>query len=675
MSMGGIREKSLVGSCSASPDGRACRPAWLSTLFRLLANSWLDALFAAALFLALFRMPEGVTYPALDNSWSRALPECFVSHAQAGRDYVFTYGPLGAFTSVIYSEDFYWAKYIWELGFHAALGVVFVLFGRRIASRDARVLFYASLLIFGTSMYDLRIVISSLALVVLLLVSAPRVSALVLAGLFLAVLCLIKFTFAAFTLPALLLVTAWKWWETGRGTVLLLPLAFAAGVLGLWLATGQSLTNLPRFIILSLEIAGGYVEGMSCTGPRPSLLLAMAIVGLDVLLCLAVALRARSRARFLICLALTFAAIYLQFRHGFIRHDSGHSPEFFGFALTVPFFLALAEPGVVARWPVRLGFGLTLVLAAQGYQEAENTPSPDLPRRTLALSKTLRARFHVLTHPRAHQAKLRQTELQGREAWQLPKIKALVGDADIDMVSNVQAMLFLNGLHWAPRPVFQSYPAFTPKLLDVNQEFYRGSRAPRFVLFQLSPIDGRFPATEDGGVLFELLRRYRPAVEEKGYFLLQRLESADSEESPSPLRTVEWTTRLGEVVPVFLMPGEYLTASFRFRLRPGGKLLHVLYRNPLLYVNLLLSDGSSRRYRLVPGLAAHEFLLNPLVENSEDFVGLYSGKNGKRIVGLSVTQEDFHGWHPYHADIHLELKAYPSTFVSGSPAAESASWR
>jgi hypothetical protein len=265
--------------------------------------------------------------------------------------------------------------------------------------------------------------------------------------------------------------------------------------------------------------------------------------------------------------------------------------------------------------------------------------------------------------------------LQGREAWQLPKIKALVGDADIDMVSNVQAMLFLNGLHWAPRPVFQSYPAFTPKLLDVNQEFYRGSRAPRFVLFQLSPIDGRFPATEDGGVLFELLRRYRPAVEEKGYFLLQRLESADSEESPSPLRTVEWTTRLGEVVPVFLMPGEYLTASFRFRLRPGGKLLHVLYRNPLLYVNLLLSDGSSRRYRLVPGLAAHEFLLNPLVENSEDFVGLYSGKNGKRIVGLSVTQEDFHGWHPYHADIHLELKAYPSTFVSGSPAAESASWR
>lgn len=659
-----MRETDLVGSCSSRPCFRARVQTCLSILIRFGADFWLDSLLAFAFFIALFSMPCDVGRPELDNSWQRALQECFKGRAQAGSDYVFTYGPLGAMLTQVYGEEIYWHKYVWELAVNLASTVIVMLFGRRIAYKGDRFLFYAILLFYVTPMpmYELRFVVSSLALAVLLIVSAPRASALVFAGLFFAALCLGKFTQTVFIVPAILLVTTWKWWETGRRIVLALPLTFAASTIGLWLATGQALANLPTYIAMSLEIASGYVDAMSLAGDRSSLYLALAIFGIDVLMFLAAALYTRKRTCSLLCLALMLAALHLEFRHGFIRHDS-HCLFFFGLAMTVPFFIIVIEPILATLWAARLSLGLTLLLAAQAYQQADGVRMPDLPRRMLALYQKLRTNVTWMSHPRAHQQELRKLEHQCRETFELPKIKALVGNASIDMVSCQLSMLFLNGLHWTPRPVFQSYSAYNPKLLSVNQEFYSSRSAPRFVLFHFFPIDGRFTATEDSGVLLELLQRYRPVMKEKGYLLLEQRQATDCTNPPSPLVTSEQTTHFGEVVPILSESGTYLTASFHFHLRTSGKLLHVLYRNPLLYVNVLLSDGSIRKCRLIPGLAAHEFLLNPLLEVDEDFIGIYCGKNSKRIVALSVTQEDFYGLHPYHPEIRLTLKNYPSPFV------------
>jgi hypothetical protein len=122
-----------------------------------------------------------------------------------------------------------------------------------------------------------------------------------------------------------------------------------------------------------------------------------------------------------------------------------------------------------------------------------------------------------------------------------------------------------------------------------------------------------------------------------------------------------------------LKTGTYLTASFEFRLRTSGKLLHVLYRNPQIFLVLYLSDGSFKTFRFIPDMAAHEFLLSPLLEQDKDFADLYCGKNAKRVVALGVEQEDFYGLHPYHPEVRMTLNVYPSTFVPQVPASEVAS--
>src|SRR5262249_46788707 len=63
-------------------------------------------------------------------------------------------------------------------------------------------------------------------------------------------------------------------------------------------------------------------------------------------------------------------------------------------------------------------------------------------------------------------------------------------------------------------------------------------------------------------------------------------------------------------------------------------------------LNILASDGRRLSYRLVPGMAASGFLINPLVENNQDLLHLYGGKPGPRAVAFSVTSPSPKAYRP-----------------------------
>ena len=88
-------------------------------------------------------------------------------------------------------------------------------------------------------------------------------------------------------------------------------------------------------------------------------------------------------------------------------------------------------------------------------------------------------------------------------------------------------------------PVFQSYSAYTERLLQMNTQFFEGDQAPQFVLFRAEAIDGRFPMLEDSGVMLELLRRYRPVLTEKTFLLMQRRGERKVGGAAQPCRHVE----------------------------------------------------------------------------------------------------------------------------------------
>ena len=127
-----------------------------------------------------------------------------------------------------------------------------------------------------------------------------------------------------------------------------------------------------------------------------------------------------------------------------------------------------------------------------------------------------------------------RNELAGE--FELPQVKARVGDSTIDAMSCCQGILLINDLNYRPRPVFQSYSSYTPYLLAENARFFRSDFAPKFVLFKLEAVNG-CPALEDGQALMELSRLYAPVLHEGDFILFQRLPDADSRRQTPAIST------------------------------------------------------------------------------------------------------------------------------------------
>ena len=84
------------------------------------------------------------------------------------------------------------------------------------------------------------------------------------------------------------------------------------------------------------------------------------------------------------------------------------------------------------------------------------------------------------------------------------------------------AGLFSRNMQYDPRPVIQSYSAYTPELAELNAGHLRSDHAPENILFDIDPMDAKFPSLEDGLSWPELLTRYDISDTTGAFLLLKR---------------------------------------------------------------------------------------------------------------------------------------------------------
>ncbi len=96
-------------------------------------------------------------------------------------------------------------------------------------------------------------------------------------------------------------------------------------------------------------------------------------------------------------------------------------------------------------------------------------------------------------------------------------------NGSVDIFTVHQECALANDWIWNPRPIFQSYSAYSPALLKINQNHFFSKVAPDNVIFQLHVIDGRLPSAEDGLSQFELIRGYKLVEETSDSLLLKKM--------------------------------------------------------------------------------------------------------------------------------------------------------
>jgi hypothetical protein len=409
-----------------------------------------------------------------------------------------------------------------------------------------------------------------------------------------------------------------------------------------WTLAGQHLANLPAFLRGVAVFSSSYNEAMAIDAPAASTAIAAIVLATAVALAFANAWRGACSI-WLALLSTPFALA--QWKYGMVRGDPDHVLAMFIAALQWVPAVVWATDRPRTREPAsgspRVRSGIVTGVGGMVTTLALVAVSTSIPLRfePSALVENERGTLHWLLAPGLRIAEL-ETELDAvRERNALPEIRARVGSATIDQYGFRQGFLLLNGLAYRPRPTPITFVAADRALIVRNEKFYRGPRAPAFVLAeieQLSPSDHHLLSQRDSLALGALFENYHPSLLEGNHLLLER-NASDERRAEASWRTVtEREIGLGERIPIDGRALSFVWASIEVRPRWTNRIRSILLRPPPVRLRLWLADGGILLRRINARAARAPFLVNPLIEDDRALLAAYAGRNLRPVAGLAI---------------------------------------
>jgi hypothetical protein len=584
--------------------------------------------------------------PGLDMSWMIAMNQAVAQHLVFGRDIIFTFGPYASIYTELYHPSTDWLM-IWGSSF---LGLTYfalllflgkgqksywlLLYGLFLAgivnSRDTLLFSYPlmmALVVYRVTLPDAHAMKLDLAkpleqtftflFAPLGLLPLIKGSLLPICGVILALCCGLLWHRGKKVLAAAAIVTT------------------AVSCVLLWAAAHQPILALPRFFLSTKQIISGYTEAMAFAGDSWECILY--ILGSALILWVVAGTEhAPGISKWFLGTAYTLF-LFTSFKGAFVRHDQWHNMTAGSSILAAALLLMFAVGERRSLLPLVVA---VLVWTYIGHGAI----------RTEADKPSLNFRG---TFERAYQGtrkRLTDGELQKEYDQHIAAINKEFPVARMpgttDIYSSNQSWLLAAENAWAPRPVVQSYSAYTPELAQLNLMHLMGVAAPDNIIFRVEPIDGRFPSLEDGLSWPALINGYSlTKLDSQAIYLRKRATPLQ----PVPVMGSDlYSARheFGEEVP---LPETIDPLFARLEITPTflGRILSAFFKPSQLHISVQLRDGRVISYRALSNMMRTDFLITPLVKNTEDFALLAAGSNkyltGNQVKSIMMSSEDRQG--------------------------------
>lgn len=593
------------------------------------------ALFVAVFWLAAFQWPDGMPSAERESSWHQALDVAFVQQREFGDGLVFTWGPLGFLaTPAFHAQTVVWKLVLWR----GLFNLLALLLASRLLLRLGaleRVALVLALCLHPLGS-DATVLFAILAALDWALADGPRRNARGIAlGAGYALLALMKLSWGG-ALAACALAYVGCHWRDARGAAVRHITAALGTFAASWWALGQSFAELPSWLANSARIAAGYSTAMSLDGRPLVTQLAYVAVLLGVA---ALVLRFASEPRSRRELAFACAAalcLFVAAKAGLVRRAS-HPVTLFGFVA-----LSVSIAGSTAPRAWSRASATALRLAAASVMIAGTSLTMRVRAADFVPAQLHETLVHALTNatrlaePARTLAELEREREHACAAVALPRVRAAVRDADVDLLPSSQGIVFANGLAWRPRPVLQSYCTFDAELQQLDAAFYAAASAPEFVLFEAGTLDWRLPNMDDAPAIVELARCYEPALAEQGWLLWRRKSSAVPQTAPTLV--LERELAFGETFewPAASARGAYLLA-LDVETTLAGRAWSALSRAAPLYLEVWTDDGDYQKTRIVPEMMRTGVLVSPWLPTTSRWLQWYEGARTVRPLRMRLA--------------------------------------
>jgi len=576
------------------------------------------ALFVFLLFPASFYEPPG---HGLDPSWSIAIHLAHKYNLVFGKDFIFTYGPLGIlysrfpisiniFVYILFDlyfllTSFFVLKNIFktQFGYGLVLFIFFVLITAMYSTPDLWYLFYFLYYLFSFIRTPSKIAYIIQAAILSLLCFYCKVN--------LGIITLSVF----FLGVSYLLVRRRLGWKMYIGIVL-------SYILTTWLSARVLHVDLAGYIGGCLHIIDGYNDGMFLWNEETKgFLIAAILIILVIVLWVVYRLITFIRKKELIkntdelfVYTVVGLCVFILFKSAFVRSDVGHIGLFFKGIGLLTGLLYLYSPQKFERksiavccWVILASSFWTLNSIPGGYQSY-----PRVLKFSFFPIKAGEIKHYFAGIMQYNKALAASDKLE----TQNNVLKQLIGDKTVDIIPVDISKIYWNGLHYNPRPVIQSYSAYDEYLDNLNYQKYISPDAPDYVLFSLGSIDRRFPFFDESKTKLALLAHYSIAGEIDGDLLLKKKTTLRVLQAYAAADTL--TGKLNEDIPIKKSNDlQYSRLSVKYN--TWGKIRRLFYQPPILNITLTLGNGETKTFRAVRPILEGGVLVNKYVESNQEF--------------------------------------------------------
>jgi hypothetical protein len=623
---------------------------------------WLLVL--TVLYVALISLPgpPKSNGTGLDASWMLGLNMAHARGMVPGRDVIITYGPLGY---LLYPEPVSGTPIlalIFRLGLYllsiaALYRLVWIMQSKAAAFWTALILGLGVVLDALPEENRAILTMTALALLPLADRSRWRYAELFLLGLMAGLGFLVKMNQGIEGVALFIVLLATVAFQDrpltrrAKGQLLTALCILPLSIVILFLASTGSLSGLLAYLRTGWEIVSGYSEAMGLPGPLWQVTLACVTIAATFLVLLVAAdLRSLWPGA-----APALIVAFFVFKHAMVRQGPGHAPSFhIKFAVGLLFLLVCAGASRDRRLIVTMQLFSVVMAYVISIETYVGFDSAIKARLQLRQAYTILAAYGrwpttwagVGAANGLNRAKLRLPD----------RVHRLIGNATVDAIPWDVDVVEANGWDWRPRPVFQSYCAYTPALDRLDATHLESSRTAEFAILNFAAIDNRHPFLETPLSWRALLDRYDLRLAAADWFLLQhRNASRYAPLAPLGSSVARWDEDV--LVPQtdgLLVMGPRLQPSL------SGKLTALLFRPAAVYAEVTDRSGKKLRWRCVPRNLAEGFLIRPFPQDLQGLRPLFA----RGLVRDSLEQIlsiRFHTDKPgeFAADIPIEWSRLP----------------
>ena len=588
--------------------------------------------------------PGDSPFSSLDGSWNLALSYAGMKGLTWGKDFIFTYGPLGSLCTRVG-----WGK-SWEafLLFDIFISFnYFLMFFITLKQSKNKIL---SFLAIAAIVYVLPLWVGSAWSMILLFflvfwirlsIDNPKPFYYIMQIAIITLMFFIKFNTGLIVFVLYFVGIVYNLIAKNTKVWLLMVYSFLPVALVFCLSKMLNVALTP-YINSGFEMVAGYNEIMYLDNTFKKAFRFFCIISLLLLIIFTMNVYKKDKQRkqeyfkWLVTFFIFAVPFFVMYKQSFVRADEGHIVDFFLYlplALICNLDLHRHSRNIIAK------VLFVIVLAMPVYYLYSRTNRIPAIEEKFSKEQYFKELSDFTPTSAMH--------IFGKGNQLNDTIKQRIGKSTVDVYPWSVQMLLENNLNYLPRPICQSYSAYTPYLEEQNFEHYNNSAtAPDFVIYDYFSMDDRYPMFDEGKLNLALYSNYNLVklfnFDGRKLLLLQKKSNF------RPIK-FEKIREYDSATKTTLIPKQGFFYEITVNYSMLGKIRGIFDYAPEIKLGIKAKEGEIHKYKTSKSLVQSGVFSTSFVNNTEDAALFFSHQP-------TLGQVSYYNFRPEKESMYTESK-------------------